>query len=110
GEEVTLEWGDAWTMRRGEPGSAGEAVRAVFSRSAAALPAHVGVTGEDAYTVFRIEQVTRPEITAEDERLGAVTSEYQRLLGELEFSAFVEYLRSQYKVQVREAALRQSAD
>lgn len=110
GEEVTLEWSDAWTMRRGEPGRAGEAVRAVFSRSAAALPAHVGVTGEDAYTVFRIEQVTRPEITAEDERLGAVTGEYQRLLGELEFSAFVEYLRSQYKVQVREAALRQSAD
>lgn len=107
GESVDGRWSDAATVQRGAPLLAPEAMQAVFSAPTATLPAYVGVSmGGEGYAVYRIEAVRRPELAGDDPRLAAMTGQYGQLLGERDFSAFINALRERYKVSVREAAIR----
>ena len=70
-------------------------------------PAYAGVAmPEGGYSVFRIESVTRPELAKDDPRLQAVSQQYQRLIAERDFNAFLASLRERYEVEINEAALR----
>ena len=107
GEEATAEWSDARTLQRSGPSLAPAAIDAVFGAPADKLPAHVGVTMPDGkYSVFRIESVSRPELAKDDPRVEPVMQQYQRLIAERDFNAFLASLRDRYEVEINEAALR----
>ncbi|MFN3986317.1 MAG: SurA N-terminal domain-containing protein [Rhodocyclaceae bacterium] len=111
GEEVELTWSEARFMRRGEPSRIDDAMRAIFSASSEVLPAYVGSLQPGlGFSVFKVESVKRPEIEADDVRLEGIAREYERLVAEVEMKAFVDTLRSRYKVEIREAALRRNLE
>lgn len=111
GEEVDLAWSEARFVRRGEPSRSDDALRAIFAASSEGLPAYVSSTQPGVgFSVFKVESVKRPEIEAEDMRLEVIAREYERLVAEVEMKAFVDTLRSRYKVEIREAALRRNLE
>ena len=106
GESVGGKGGAAVVVQRGTSKLPPVAVDAIFSAPAAKLPEHVGVTTPDgSYSVFRIESVTKPELAKDDPRVKAVAQQYQRLIAERDFSAFLASLRTRYKVTLNESAL-----
>jgi peptidyl-prolyl cis-trans isomerase D len=107
GDEATGEWNAALRVQRGNPTLPPAAMEAVFGASAAKLPTHVGIASEDdGYSVFRIDAVTRPVLTNDDPRLKSVAEQYERLIAERDFNAFLAALREHYKVEINTAALR----
>lgn len=107
GEQASGEWSEARVVRRGSPELAPAAINAVFGAAESKLPAYAGVAmPEGGYSVFRIESVTRPELAKDDPRLQAVSQQYQRLIAERDFNAFLASLRERYEVEINEAALR----
>ncbi|MDT3669188.1 MAG: SurA N-terminal domain-containing protein [Aromatoleum sp.] len=107
GEDVPGEWSEVRTLQRGTASLAPAAIDAIFGAAANKLPAHVGVAMPDGhYSVFRIESVNRPELAKDDPRMAAVMQQYQRLIGERDFSAFLASLRERYKVEINEAAVK----
>lgn len=107
GEQQAGSWGDSRSLQRGAPGLPAAAMQAVFSASAAKLPAYVGVAvpGGD-YTIYRIDAVKRPELAADDARIAAVSAQYRRLIAERDFTAFLDELRGRYKVEVKLPAVK----
>ncbi len=110
GEEVEGEWGSPRTVQRVNPLLAPAAMQAVFAAPTAALPAHVGVALPGVYTLYRIEGVTRPELAADDPRVIEVGLQYQQLLAQKDFNAYLASLRDRYKVEISAAALRGTAE
>lgn len=107
GEEVPGEWSEVRTLQRGTASLARAAVDAIFGAPANNLPAHVSVAMPDGnYSIFRIETVNRPELAKDDPRMAAVMQQYQRLIGERDFSAFLASLRERYEVEINEAAVK----
>lgn len=107
GEQASGAWSEARVVRRGSPELAPAATDAVFAAPESKLPAYAGVAmPEGGYSVFRIESVTRPELAKDDPRLQAVSQQYQRLIAERDFNAFLASLRERYEVEINEAALR----
>lgn len=107
GEAVAGEWSAARTVQRGKPTLSPAAMAAVFAAPTAKLPAFVGAVGQDGgYTVFRIESVNRPDVAKDDQRVKALAGQYQRLVAERDFNAFLTSLRDRYKVEINNAALR----
>lgn len=101
------EWTPAQTLQRGRPTLPGPAMAAVFGAAVSSLPAYAGVaTPAGDYTVYRIESVNRPEVGRDDPRVAALTEQYQRLIAERDFSAFLQALRERYGVSVNMAAVR----
>ncbi|WP_332674228.1 SurA N-terminal domain-containing protein [Aromatoleum sp.] len=106
GEEAPGEWSEVRTLKRGAS-LAPAAVDAIFSAPSGKLPAHVGVPMPDGnYSVFRIENVNRPEVAKDDPRMAAVMQQYERLIGERDFSAFLASLRERYEVEINEAVVK----
>ena len=58
------------------------------------------------YSVFRIENVNRPALAKDDPRMAAVMQQYQRLIGERDFNAFLASLRERYEVEINDAAVK----
>ncbi|CAI09932.1 PpiC-type peptidyl-prolyl cis-trans isomerase [Aromatoleum aromaticum EbN1] len=107
GEQASGAWSEARVVRRGSPELAPAAIDAVFGAAESKLPAYAGVAmPEGGYSVFRIESVTRPELAKDDPRLQAVSQQYQRLIAERDFNAFLASLRERYEVEINEAVLR----
>ncbi|KON80367.1 SurA N-terminal domain-containing protein [Azoarcus sp. PA01] len=107
GEQASGTWSEARVVRRGSPELAPAAIDAVFGAAESKLPAYAGVAmPEGGYSVFRVESVTRPELAKDDPRLQAVSQQYQRLIAERDFNAFLASLRERYEVEINEAALR----
>jgi peptidyl-prolyl cis-trans isomerase D len=107
GEAAPAEWSEVQTLQRGKSALAPAAIEAVFGAPAGKLPAHVGVaTPDGGYSVFRIEEVRRPELANDDPRVKSVMQQYQRLIADRDFSAFIASLRARYKVEINDAALR----
>ncbi|AUN95267.1 SurA N-terminal domain-containing protein [Pseudazoarcus pumilus] len=106
GQSAGQEWSEPVAMPRGNPELPAQAARAVFTASVEALPAYVGapLSGGE-YGVFRIEEVIHPEIGLDDPQVQAFALQYDRLVAEQEFAAFVAALREQYGVEIRVAAL-----
>lgn len=107
GEQASGAWSEARVVRRGGSELVPVAIDAVFGAAESKLPAYAGVAmPEGGYSVFRIESVTRPELAKDDPRLQAVSQQYQRLIAERDFNAFLASLRERYEVEINEAALR----
>ncbi len=106
GSDAERGWGESVSMPRGNPELPAAAARAVFTASVETLPTYVGapLSGGE-YGVFRIEEVIQPEIGLEDPQVQAFAQQYDRLVAEQEFAAFVAALRDQYGVEIRAAAL-----
>ena len=106
GEEVEGDWSEPFTEVRANPSLPDEAARAVFAVPATDVPAHVGATLPDgAYAVFRVDSVGKVEIGEDSPEVRMVGMQYDRLVAEQEFTAFVLALREQYGVEIRAAAL-----
>lgn len=100
-------WSAAQAVQRGKPTLPAPAMSAVFSAPTASLPAYAGAAGMSGdYTVYRIESVNRPEVGRDDPRVAALGAQYQRLIAERDFNAFLEALRARYGVTVNMAAVR----
>ncbi len=107
GESVDGEWSAVRKVQRGNPSLPPAAMDAVFGASAAKLPAYAGASMPGAgYSVFRIDAVNRPELAADDPRVKAITEQYEGLLAERDFNAFLTALRDRYEVQINTAALK----
>jgi peptidyl-prolyl cis-trans isomerase D len=106
GEQVAGEWSAPRKLQRGKPALPAAATQAVFQAPSGKLPAHAGAAMTDgSYAVFRIEKVERPELAGDDPRVKAIAEQYERLMAERDFSAFLAALREQYEVVINTAAL-----
>lgn len=107
GEPVEGDWSVVRILQRGNPTLPPAAMQAVFGAPVATLPAHVGVAMPGgAYSVFRVESVERAQLTSDDPRVGSLAEQYERLMAERDFSAFLAVLRERYEVRINESALR----
>ncbi|WP_374398965.1 SurA N-terminal domain-containing protein [Niveibacterium sp.] len=101
GETVDAKWGPSGAVSRGKPGPLPlEALKAVFRAPVDKLPAYVGVAvPNQGYAVFRISQVTKPQLAANDPRRAALAGQYGRLLAEEDLRAYVQALKDRYSVK-----------
>lgn len=107
GESPEEEWSTIRRIQRANPTLPGAAMGAVFAVSGSALPAHVGVALPDgSYALYRVESVNRPELEETDPRLVASIGQYERLMAEKDFNAYLGSLRNRYEVEIRASALR----
>ena len=87
-------------------GTATREQQGVFALSAATLPAYTGGASADGgYLIYRLDKVTHPTVEDKDPREEIIRGEYQRMLGQRDFAAFLASLRGRYKVEVQAAAL-----
>ncbi len=107
GEKVNIAWSKPQVVIKGMPGELPPtAVGAIFRADAAKLPAYSGAAGSGGYALFRISQVKRFDANApETPQARAMRGEYERLVAEEEFAAWLANLRSVYPIEVNEAAL-----
>lgn len=107
GETVSRDWSEPRLLKRVDAELPPQALEAVFGAPTRELPTDVGVALPDgAFVVLRIEEVVRPELAENDPRVQAVMQQYERLIAERDFSAFLASLRQRYEVEINEAALR----
>ncbi|WP_172198697.1 SurA N-terminal domain-containing protein [Niveibacterium sp. COAC-50] len=101
GEAVDAKWGPSGAVSRGKPGPLPlEALKAVFRTPVDKLPAYVGVAvPNQGFAVFRISQVTKPQLAANDPRRTALAGQYGRLLAEEDLRAYVQALKDRYSVK-----------
>ena len=80
----------------------------MFSADPAKLPAYVGSQMPDGgYVVFRVESAGKLEIADDAPEVRALAQQYDNLVAEQEFAAFVRALRERYGVVINEEALSQ---
>lgn len=108
GRQVQGRWSDSYAEQRGSSGLPPQAARAVFSADPAKLPAYVGSQMPDGgYVVFRVESAGKLEIADDAPEVRALAQQYDNLVAEQEFAAFVRALRERYGVVINEEALSQ---
>lgn len=106
GGQVPGRWSDSYAEQRGAPSLPGQAARAVFSADPASLPAYVGAQMPDGgYVVFRVESAGKLEIGEDAPEVRALAQQYDNLVAEQEFAAFVRSLRDRYGVEINSAVL-----
>lgn len=107
GETPDEEWSTIRRVQRANPTLPGVAMQAVFGTAADALPAHVGVaTPDGGYALYKVESVNRPELADDDPRLASTVGQYELLMAQKDFNAYLASLRDRYPVEIRAAALR----
>lgn len=107
GESLEQEWSTIRRVQRASPTLPLAAMQAVFAAPAAQLPMHVGVDSPDGgYTLYRVETINRAQLNDDDPRLQTMVEQYERLMAEKDFDAYLESLRARYPVEIRAAALR----
>jgi len=107
GEALDDEWSTIQRVQRASPTLPPAAMQAVFGAPAAQLPAHVGVALPDGgYALYRVETVNRAQLDDDDSRLQAMVGQYEQLMAEKDFNAYLGSLRARYPVEIRAAALR----
>jgi len=108
GEKVDLSWSPVHAVSRlGAPGLTPDALHAVFRADVGHLPAHVGVPLADGgYAFYRISQV-KPFVAGktEDGRVKTLRQQYERVIADEEFSAWIAALRLRYPVEINKAVL-----
>lgn len=107
GEPFEYEWSTIRRVQRSSPTLPPTAMQAVFGAPSAQLPAHAGVELPDGgYALYRIEKVNRAQLDDDDSRLQAMVGQYERLMAEKDFNAYLGSLRARYPVEIGAAALR----
>lgn len=111
GGEVSGDWSDSFTEMRGSPSLPPEAARAVFSVAEDDVPGYVASTLPDgAYAVFHVEGIDRIEVGDDAPEVRMLGMQYDRLVAEQEFTAFVLALREMYGVEINASALSPDED
>lgn len=106
GEQVSGTWGEQYAEQRGAPSLPPPAARAVFAADTSNLPAYVGSQMPDGgYVVFRIQSAGKLEIADDAPEVQALAQQYDNLVAEQEFGAFVRALRDKYGVEINESLL-----
>ncbi len=80
------------------------ALQAIFKADVQKLPAYVGVSTGDAYSLYKITKVIQPE-TVNENQLKALRTEYASIVAQEDLSAYLSSLRSRYKIDINKAAL-----
>ena len=80
------------------------ALQAIFKADVQKLPAYVGVSTGDAYSLYKITKVIQPE-TVNENQLKALRTEYGSIVAQEDLSAYLSSLRSRYKIDINKAAL-----
>lgn len=107
GETPDEEWSTIRRVQRGNPTLPDVAMQAVFATASDALPAHVGVAMPDGgYALYKVESINRPELADDDPRLASTVDQYERLMAQRDFNAYLASLRDRYPVEIRATALR----
>ena len=96
-------------LTRNSNAYASATIETIFAQSDAALPVRFGVAEPDAYVVFRLDSVTRPELAADDPRLNGARRQYAELLGQQDLAAYLESLRTYFDVKINETILNRNA-
>lgn len=109
GENADGRWGAPRTvMRAAATGLSPETVSAVFAADATRLPAYAGMAQSGGYALFRVTAVT-PHDADKDEAAGrGVAQQYQRVVAEAEFMAWMASLREQFPVTLNKAAIEKA--
>ncbi len=108
GEKVDLSWSPARVVSRlGAPGLGPDALRAVFRADVAKLPAYAGVALPDGgYACYRISKVQAfVGKQGDDERIKMLRQQYEKVLADEDFSAWIAALRLRYPVEIHKEAL-----
>jgi peptidyl-prolyl cis-trans isomerase D len=80
------------------------AMRAVFKADVQKLPAYVGAGIGGGYAIYKIVKIN-PPAKLDEARSNALKNEYGRILAQEELSAYINALRSRYKIEVNKTAL-----
>ena len=80
------------------------ALQAIFKADVQKLPAYVGVSAGDAYSLYKITKVIQPE-TVNENQLKALRTEYASIVAQEDLSAYLSSLRSRYKIDINKVAL-----
>lgn len=80
------------------------ALQAIFKADVQKLPAYVGVSTGDAYSLYKITKVIQPE-TVNENQLKALRTEYASIVAQEDLSAYLSSLRSRYKIDINKVAL-----
>jgi len=100
------DWQESMTLQRGEPALSRPAMQAVFSLPADDLPAYVGVQLDDGdYAIYRVNERRRPDLSDDDPRLQMLGQQYDVVIAELDFEAFLDSLREHYGVEINASTL-----
>ena len=110
GEAKDIKFGPSRNVLRAAPaGLVGTGVRSVFSADASKLPAFAGATAEDgSYVIYKIAAVI--PAAKDDPRAAMLTQQYQRIVAETEFTAWLAALRQRVDIKINEKALNESAE
>jgi len=107
GEAVTLTWSPVQSVTRlASQGMAPDAARAVFKADVAKLPAYAGAAVPGlGYALYRISGFKAGDAEKADPRVAFLAQQYQRVIAEEEFSAWLATLKARYPVEIHKSAL-----
>jgi peptidyl-prolyl cis-trans isomerase D len=80
------------------------ALQALFKADVQKLPAYVGVSLDDGYSLFKITQVVQAE-KIDENQLKALKEQYANIMAQEDFSAYLTSLRSRYKIDINKSLL-----
>ena len=80
------------------------AARVLFKADTLKLPAYVGAAVDGGYSLYKVVKVTQPE-KLDEARRKAIQNEYAGILAQEELSAFMNSLRTRYKIDINKSAL-----
>lgn len=113
GEASAATWSASRSVARaGAQGVSAPALRAIFAAPADKIPAYASTTALDgSTTLYRISKIKLhvPAEGADDAKAAALRQQYEQLVNEADFMAWLASLRERYKVVINEKALQAKA-
>lgn len=80
------------------------ALQAIFKADVQKLPAYVGVSVGNGYSLFKITKAAQPE-KIDENQLKALRAEYASVVAQEDLAAYLSSLRSRYKIDVNKSLL-----
>ncbi|MDB5802461.1 MAG: ppiD [Rhodocyclales bacterium] len=108
GAPVPATWGTPRAVHRHEmPGE--EARKAVF-KEIKKFPAYVGAVTPEGYTVYRIDQASKPTVALDDPRIGMLSQQFAQAYGAADWRSVLTGLRARHGVEIFRDRLAAKAD
>ncbi|MCM8594838.1 SurA N-terminal domain-containing protein [Accumulibacter sp.] len=106
GAADTLPWTQPRKVSRQDPRQVSPAaLKAIFGAETNKLPAYAGAeAGGGSYALYKIVGVSHPA-TADEKQRRALQRQYDTILGQEDFSAYLASLRQRYRIDVNKALL-----
>jgi peptidyl-prolyl cis-trans isomerase D len=104
GKEDNLAWSAMQSVSRIQAGGAQLPLQTIFKVDVQKLPTYVGVGVDDGYVLFKITEVVQVE-KPDEGQLDAFKSEYENVVAQEDFSAYLSSLRSRYKIDINRSLL-----